>query len=55
VLVINKLTSAGKIKTVVIRVSNVVVRTIDGQEIFYRRDENVSTSSEGPLRRSSLH
>lgn len=36
-LVINKLTRSGGIKSVVIRTSSVVVRTLDGDEIVYER------------------
>jgi len=39
-LVINKLTRAGGIKAVIIRVPNVVVKTIGGEEIVYRRVED---------------
>lgn len=36
-LVINKLTKAGGIKTVIIRFPSIVVRTTDGEEIVYLR------------------
>jgi len=52
-LVINKLTRAGGIRFVVLRSSSVVVRTITGEEIVYRRDGDESVQ-EVQVRRSSL-
>ena len=46
-LVVNKLTKSGGIKSVVIRTSSVVVRTLGGEEIVYRRNGDVQTSSKG--------
>lgn len=54
-LIINRLTKAGGIRKVIIRPKTVEVRTANGEEIVYRRDESVPTSGEDTLRRSPLH
>ncbi len=52
---INRLTKAGEIKTVVLRSDDVVIRTVGDKEIVYRRVDDVPSSSEDPLRRGPLH
>lgn len=52
--VINRLKPPGEIRSVRLNLETVIVHT-DDEVIVYRRVEDVQTSSERPLRRSTLH